>query len=133
MKKYWLKTLCLLFIVLFASVLLVSCDDDDDDEGDPRNGMIENRTPYAVRLNFSGIKIVEIAPNAIVRENALEEGKTYQIQATIFDSAGTALEVVNSSAYIDKDADDRMVGSETCSWYIRIWGEAVPFTIESAS
>ncbi|GAK51698.1 hypothetical protein U14_02943 [Candidatus Moduliflexus flocculans] len=132
MKKYWFKTLCLLCVVLLTSVLLVSCDDDDND-GDPRNGMIENRTPYAVRLNFSGIKIIEIAPNAIVRENALEEGKTYQIQATIFDNAGAVLEVVNSSTYIDKDADDRIVANQTCSWYIRIWGEAVPFTIESAS
>jgi len=132
MKAYMKKVLCLLAVVLFASMLLVSCDDDDD-EGSPRNGAIQNRTPYQVRINFSGIKIIEVPANSVVGESSLEEGKTYQIQTTILDSAGNALEVINTSAYIDKDADDRTINNDTYSWFIRIWGDSVPFTVESAS
>ena len=132
MNAYMKKVLCLLAVVLFTSMLLVSCDDDDD-EGSPRNGAIQNKTPYQVRINFSGIKIVEVPANSVVGESSLEEGKTYQIQTTILDSAGNALEVINTSAYIDKDADDREIDDDTYSWFIRIWGESVPFTVESAS
>ena len=132
MNAYMKKVLCLLAVVLFTSMLLVSCDDDDD-EGSPRNGAIQNKTPYQVRINFSGIKIVEVPAHSVVGESSLEEGKTYQIQTTILDSAGNALEVINTSAYIDKDADDREIDDDTYSWFIRIWGESVPFTVESAS
>ncbi len=132
MKKNLIKTLCLLFVVLFASMLLVSCDDDDE-EGSPRNGVLQNRTPYQVRINFSGIKIVEIPANSTVGESSLEEGKTYQLQTTILDSSGNALEVISTSAYIDKDSDEHTVNNNTYSWYIRVWGESVPFTVESAS
>ena len=132
MNAYMKKVLCLLAVVLFTSMLLVSCDDDDD-EGSPRNGAIQNKTPYQVRINFSGIKIVEVPANSVVGESSLEEGKTYQIQTTILDSAGNALEVINTSAYIDKDADDRTINNDTYSWFIRIWGDSVPFTVESAS
>ncbi len=131
MKKNLIKTLSLLFVVLFASMLLVSCDDDE--EGSPRNGVLQNRTPYQVRINFSGIKIVEIPANSTVGDSSLEEGKTYQLQTTILDGSGNALEVISTSAYIDKDADEHTVNNDTYSWYIRIWGESAPVTVESAS
>ena len=133
MKRPWMTTLAFVCMVMLAALVCVGCDDDDDDDGAPRDGMLENRTPYQIRVNFMGIKIVELPANGVVRESALEQGKTYQVQVTVFDAAGAALEVVNSSAYIDKDADDRVVASQTCSWYLRVWGESVPFTIESAS
>lgn len=133
MNTYFIKKLCVFILVILTSIILVSCNDDDDAAGDPMDGLIDNQTPYQVKINFMGIKIIEIAPGVFVRESTFEEGKTYQIQVTVLDDTGNTQEVINSSVYIDKDADKHIINNESCSWYIRIWGESVPFSIESGS
>ncbi len=127
------KKRCFTIILILASLMLISCQDDDDDDGDPRNGYLDNRTPYQVKVNFMGIKISEIASESMIRENALEAGVTYQIQVAILDNSSIPIEVIDSTVYIDKAADDHKINSQICSWYLKIWGETLPFAIESGS
>ncbi|PID60910.1 hypothetical protein CSB45_00115 [candidate division KSB3 bacterium] len=134
MKKH-IVTQCLLSLMLLSlSLFMISCGDDDDD-GDPREGLIDNQTPYNIRVNFMGAKISEVPAQEIVRENALERGTTYQVQVTLVDATGAAVTILPiHSLYIDRSADDnRLNNTTTCSWYLSVVGDTAPFSLTSGS
>jgi hypothetical protein len=131
--KNHILTKCILCVMLLSmSLFMLSCNDDDDE--DPRDGLLDNQTPYNIRVNFMGVKISEVPTGELVRENALEEGTTYQVQVSLVDAEGTTVEILPiHSLYIDRSADDNRVREKTCSWYLSVFGDASPFSLTSGS
>jgi len=132
MKIHGLKIGVACVLVLLMSILMLSCSKDSD-TGDPREGLITNETPHQVQINFESLKVVEVAPNTVVRENAVESRITYSVQITVLGDGGAILDARQLSVYIDKDANDQVAGSVTCSWYIRVFGTTAPFGYEAGS
>ena len=132
MKKLIFKRVILCLMLLSVSIFMIGCGDDDDD--DPREGLLNNQTPYNIRVNFMGVKISEVPTGEMVRENALEAGTTYQVQVSIVDSTGTVTEVLEThSLYINRSGDDNRINGTTCSWYLSVVGNSSPFSITSGS
>ncbi|MCP4397633.1 MAG: hypothetical protein GY801_10090 [bacterium] len=132
MENHILKKLILCVMLLSVSVFMSSCSKDDD--GNPRDGLLDNQTPYNIRVNFMGIKISEVPSEEMVRENALDSGTTYQVQVSIVDANGVVIEVLPFySLYVDRSADDNRINEKTCSWYLSVVGQASPFSMTSGS
>ena len=131
--KNLMRTKCILCVMLLSmSLFMLSCSDNDD--GDPRDGLLDNQTPYNMRVNFMGVKISEVPTGEMVRENAIEAGTTYQIQVSLVDSTGKTVEILPIfSLYINRSADDNYINDVNCSWYLSVFGDAAPFSMTSGS
>ena len=130
MKKTLITKLSLLALMLAMSLIMMSCSSDDDDESD---GLIYNQTSYRAQVNFIGVEIVNVNAGELLANDNLEKDSTYVFQVTLFDSAGSVVQVIDSTMYVDDDDENQEINNTDCSWFISITEENGSFRVLSAS
>ncbi len=130
MYKQVCKKVLLLLCIAAISLMLLSCSSSSSDK--KTDGLIYDRAPYRIHVNFLGVKIVEVLPGQLFGEYDLKRGNTYLFQVTVYDGANV-LEVIDSSMYISSNTSSHEINGQKCHWFIEVSGNKAPFRVVSAS
>lgn len=130
MRKHVLRRVVLVLCVAAVSMMMLSCSSSSSDK--KTDGLIYDRTPNRIHVNFLGVKIVEVQPGQLLGEYDLKRGNTYLFQVTVYDG-DKVLQVIDSSMYIDSNTSSHEINGQKCNWFIEVSGNSVPFRVLSAS